>query len=424
MAAPGATSLRSRVRRAVLGTVTMALVVFALPLAVAVAFVVRANAITTLQRDATAAAAEVPDNTVEPGGVVDAPEPRGSSRIAVYALTGERVAGAGPTRSSLARAAADGQEHNGDEGGQLAVAQPILSDGTAVGAVRAGLPLSSLAGRVLVLWAGLLLLAGLTLALARVVAGRAASRIATPVERMTVAARSLGDGAVELALPVWGLREADEAGAALQETARRLGDVVRRERAFTRDVSHQLRTPLAGLLSSIEAGLQAPDDVARRQALEVSAERGRQLQTTIDDLLVVRRSPTDHASCDAVQVAQQVIDVARSALPAGRDLQLRSGEVSNVGARDAVVRQALEVLVDNAIRHGSGTITVTVEQLDEVVLLEVEDEGEGFAAAALPGTGLRLAADLAESAFGSLLVRRRSPRPRVALLLPADQSSS
>jgi len=122
----------------------------------------------------------------------------------------------------------------------------------------------------------------------RVLARRLAGGVATPVEQLTVAARALGDGAFDLALPRSGVRETDEAGAALLDTARRIGAVVRRERAFTRDVSHQLRTPLSGLLTGLESA--AADPGAHADAVGTALDRARHLQTIVDDLILVRGS--------------------------------------------------------------------------------------------------------------------------------------
>lgn len=416
-----ATSLRARLQRAITGAVVLALVLFAVPLAGAVAFTVHSAAMTALQRDATRAAALVPDNTVEVGGQVQVPAHPGRVRIAVYSVGGIRAAGEGPPFSRLAVAARDGREHGGREGGDYVSVVPVLSDGTVVGTVRAGTPVGDVVVRTLEWWAGLAALAVLVLAVTRRVGRRLASRVATPVEQMTLAARALGDGRFDIALPVWGLREADEAGTALQETARRLGATVRRERAFTRDVSHQLRTPLSGLLTGLEAALSdsggRAGDAADRAALALALERARHLQTTIDDLLLVRRAGVAPAGCDVVAEARAALE--RHPLPAGRTAQLRTDAVPPAACAPAVVRQVLDVLLNNAIRHGGGEITVTVEQVGETVVVEVADDGAGFAVSAAPGTGLRLATDLAESAYGTLLVRRRSPRPRVALMVPA-----
>src|SRR4051812_20561579 len=109
-------------------------------------------------------------------------------------------------------------------------------------------------------------------------------RLAVPLERLARAARRLGQGDFASRAPRGGVAEADEIAAALDDTARRLGDLVARERAFSAGASHQLRTPLAALrieLEALELRSEAPPELARALA---QVER---LQTTIDTLLAV-----------------------------------------------------------------------------------------------------------------------------------------
>lgn len=413
--------LRTRVRDAIVLLAAGGIGLFAVPLAVAVHRVVDDEALTRLQRDATRVLAIVPDNAIEAGDTVRLPRWAGSSALAVYDRSGRRVAGTGPARSVLARAAADGRERDGTEAGQLTVVLPVHSDVAVAGSVRAAISQSVLRERVLTAWAALLALALLVLAVVFVVAGRVARRISRPFEALTDAARSLGSGSYELALPTWGLAEADAAGAALQQSARQVGVLVRQERDFTRHASHQLRTPLAGLLVGLETALAPANNGSGRPALEAALERARHLETTIDDLLVVRSRGGD-VSCDPVAVAEEVVDRWRRTT-SGRPVDLRADEVDRVRVPDGAVRQALDVLVDNALRHGAGRVTVTVEPLGARVVIEVADEGPGLADGSVPGIGLRLAAELAERFGGDLLVRRWAPHPRLALLLPGQSSS-
>src|SRR5215468_10861743 len=99
--APGGVPLRRRVLTSILAVTAVAVILFALPLGVAVQRLYRTEAITALQRDAARAAAVVPDTI--PGGPVSLPRQSPShSVIGVYDTAGRRVAGSGPARSALA----------------------------------------------------------------------------------------------------------------------------------------------------------------------------------------------------------------------------------------------------------------------------------------------------------------------------------
>jgi signal transduction histidine kinase len=414
---PRTRTLRARVRDAIVLVAVLALVLFGIPLAVVLDRLITSQSLTSLQRDATRTVAAVPDNILEAGTALRVPPGTGDIRIGVYDARGTRVAGVGPVTSTLASRVVDGREHDGQDDGDLTVIMPVLSDTTVAGSVRAAIPLATLQAQVFRAWGLLAALALVVLAVAVLLARRAAARISGPFERLTEAARHLGDGRYDVRLPRWGIPEADAAGDALRDSAREIDTLVRQERAFVRDASHQLRTPLAGVLLFLQ---REPPDIAAALA------RAHDLETTIADLLSLRGG-TATGACDPHEIAAAA--VRRWCTPE-RPVVLRSDHTDHVGITGPALRQSLDVLLDNALRHGGGTVTVTVEPFGEMSVVEVADQGPGFPQVHAPGTGLRLATGLVERAGGSLLIRRRAPHPRVALLLPPprpaapDQSTS
>lgn len=393
----------------------MSLILLGVPLAFVIGRLVESSAVTGLQRDAARALVTVPDSSLNAGAVAPEVSQPNGTLIGVYDATGRRVAGRGPTHSALARQVADGRQHEAHEGGDLSVVIPIPSDAAVVGSVRASTSLSGIRGRTAELWGLLSLVAALVIAVATMLARRSARRIAEPFEHLTRTAGSVGSGDYRVELPRWGMAEADAAALALHDTAQRVDALVKHEREFMNDASHQLRTPLAGILIGLEA--EPP-------RIEQALAEARHLQTTIEDLVALR-ALDGTASCRPDVVAAQA--VARWTTD-GRQISLRCDTDAEVALAPGALRQCLDVLLDNSLRHGACPVTVTVEPLGDSVVVEVADSGPGFARRSRPGTGLDMTARIVERAGGSLVVRRRSPRPRIALLLPAavaaDQSAS
>lgn len=398
-------SLRSRVRRAIALVTIVAVVLFGVPLAIVIDRLIQAQTLASLQRDATRGLGSVPDNVLEVGASVRAPRSTADTLFAVYDARGQRVAGAGPQHSALAARVSDGREHDGRDSFALAVVVPVLSDTTVAGSIRAATPLSHLHTRVYRAWGLLAALAGLIIAVAVLLARSAARRISEPFEQLTAAVGQLGEGRFDVRLPHWGIPEADAAAQALAASSRDLDTLLQHERAFTRDASHQLRTPLAGALLNLEK--QPPDVLAALESV-------RHLELTVADLLALRKL-TGNAPCDATAVAAEAVDRWSGS---SRSVTLRSDHPDAVAVPAAALRQCLDVLLDNAIRHGAGPVTVTVEPHGDSVIVEVADQGDGFPVGSAPGTGLQLAARVVERAGGSLIIRRRSPHARVALLVP------
>src|SRR4051794_35542459 len=146
---PASRPLRRRVLVAIVGVAALAVVLFAIPLAVALQRLYRDEAIVSLERDATRISAAVPD------GIARRPRPvplvTGMSRhlsVGIYTLNGDRVTGRGPASSPVAGRAADGQVHEAVEHGLLTVSAPVPSDESIVAVIRVATPYKLISARV------------------------------------------------------------------------------------------------------------------------------------------------------------------------------------------------------------------------------------------------------------------------------------
>jgi signal transduction histidine kinase len=410
--------LRRRVLVAIVGVAAAAVVLFALPLAVVLQRLYRDETIVSLERDATRISAAVPDSIAQHPRTV--PLVTHMSRrlsVGVYTLQGRRVTGRGPGDSPVAGRAGDGHVHEAVEHGLLTVSAPVPSDESIVAVIRVATPYDKVTARAERAWLLMGGLAVLVVGLAAVVARRQAVRLAAPLERLTMDAQALGDGDFSIRARTVGVREADAASRALEATARRLGDVLDRERAFSAHVSHQLRTPLTGLLLGLEAGLEDDDP---RVVIRTALERGEHLQEIIEDLVRLSRgSAGDRGVLDVAALLDEI--------RARTDVSVRVPDrLPEVRASLTAVRQIVNVLLDNAVTHGRPPITVSATDLGNGLAIDVADTGPGIpegtdvfrAPADGHGIGLPLARSLAEAEGGRLILRRSAP-PTFSLLLPA-----
>jgi signal transduction histidine kinase len=420
--------VRRRLVIAIAAVAGTAVIVFAVPLGLVLQRGYRDEDLLRLQRDTVAATRGI-DLSSRHGDPVELP--KSADILAVYDVSGRRVAGRGPATAPavVASALRSGRPADEAHGGRLVVAVPLLVDERVTGAVRAERSDAGAARDTHRAWLVLAVIAAGIIAAATVAALVLGRRLAAPLERLAVAARQLGEGQFAVRAPRAQVAEVDAVAGALNATAARLGELVARERAFTTNASHQLRTPLAALRLELEAlELRDPDAVELAAAL-AQVDR---LQTTVDTLLAVAR---DVRRPDEVADLARLVDDAearwRDVLAAeARPLRSRStARRPTARASRQVVDEILDVLLDNAHVHGEGTVTLNVRELDGWLALDVSDEGAGFAGdperamTRQPGLdghgiGLGLARTLAHAEGGRLVVTSAGPGPVLTLLLP------
>jgi heavy metal sensor kinase len=202
-----------------------------------------------------------------------------------------------------------------------------------------------------------------------------------PIEAMRRRAAEISTSSLDERLPVADTRdETARLGETLNEMLSRIEGGVLRERRFVADASHQLRTPLALLTTELELalrGTRSPDEL--RAALASAAESTERLSRLADDLLLLAR-----ADDGRVPLKAEETDVADLAGQVGARFGIRvDAEPLVVNADPLRLEQALANMVDNAVRHGGGEVTLTVARGNGSVELHVLDEGAGFTEAFL-----------------------------------------
>ena len=430
--------MRHRILRSIVAVTALAVVVLSVPLGAAVAALYRDDAVRRLVDDAARAGTAVPA-PLDPADPVELPPTEDGADTAAYRPDGARLAGAGPPAAdAVTRAARRGHVASASTGAEIAAAVPVGGQEQVVAAVRAALPLAAVDGRIHRAWLVMAGFGAAAIATAAAVSVWQARRLSRPLESLTEAAARLGGGDFSVRAPSSGVAEIDTVAAAINVTADRLARVLERERAFSADASHQIRTPLAALRLRLESHLMsAPAE--QRPAVAGALEEVERLQRTVDDLLrLARDAPRDRGALDVRALLAEMEGPWRARLAAlDRPLRVDLPEaLPAVAVSVSAVRQILEVLVDNAAVHGAGAVRVGVRERQGAVVVDVEDEGDGVrgdveavfarrrSGMGGSGIGLALARSLAEAEGGRLLLVRASPHPIFRLALLADDSGT
>jgi signal transduction histidine kinase len=302
---------------------------------------------------------------------------------------------------------------------------------------------------------GAILAAGIGVAFVLSIGGayllaRAALR---PVEGVTSAARTMGEGDLAKRLPV--ANPGDEIGrlattingllARLEAAFARREEVLSRQRRFAADASHELRTPLTSISGHArmldEWALDGDRETARRSVGAIRREAGR-MRGLVEALLTLTRgdedAPLDVGRHDLGAVAREAAETAENMAEGKVSVEFVPPEDEVVATFDRErVLQVASIFLDNAVKYTQvgGNVTVRVGQGEDRVELAVSDTGVGIPEDQLPlvferfyradaaraergaGLGLSIARQIAEAHRGTIEVRGKPGEGSTFVLL-------
>lgn len=212
--------------------------------------------------------------------------------------------------------------------------------------------------------------------------------IAKPIRRIDSHIRRLGQGEFDESIKIQGPADIAELGARLDWLRTRLGEVDRIKERFFREMSHQLKTPLASIregadLLMDESGRIAPD--RQQEVLELLHNNSVELQRMLDNMLNFSawRADPGNVYREKFQIRPIVDAVAQrfraSLLFRNLGIRVDCPEDLMVNMDREKCRVILDNLISNALKFSpeNGEIGVSVSNDREAVRIDVTDEGPG-----------------------------------------------
>jgi signal transduction histidine kinase len=291
-----------------------------------------------------------------------------------------------------------------------------------------------------------------------VVAVLSGGRLVRATDDLVDRARRIGDGELTGAAARSSSVELDRLAAELDEASRRLDEARCRERLVEQSrrdlvawVSHDLRTPLAGLRAITEAlrdgVVDDPDDVERYHA--TLSDEVDQLTSLVDDLFELSRAQSGAIDLELQRlsltdlVSDTLSGIAPVAASRGVRLEGHIQATADLRASAPELSRALRNILENAVRHTptDGTVVVEVGRRGEDAFVSVLDGGDGVPPEILSrifepgfrgdparspgggaGLGLVIARSFVEAHRGRITVEDGPVGARFTVWLPAEQA--
>ncbi len=424
----------------------LAVVALEVPLASSVADRIDAEVRSQARAQADVVAASVadllgPEDARERERLVDAAAERVRGRVIVVDANGDLLAdseGTPPGRSYAGRpeietalaGRPDRRERRSETLGQtlLVTTVPVVSGRRTIGAARVSQSVEAVDRAKRRAWVGLALIGLIVLGLGLLAGSFVAGQIARPMRRLDRAARRVAEGDLATRAAVEGSAEQRSLAGTFNDMTARLERLVRSQREFVADASHQLRTPLTGLRLRVEAARGESADPAVDEELDAALAELDRLALMIDELLQLSRAGERTTAGERHALPELATRAAQrwAATAAERDQRLSAS--ANGGGAAWISREdadrILDALVENALAYSPAGSDVEVLAL--AGSLEVRDRGPGLdpgeeehvferfhrggaGREGAPGTGLGLpiARELARHWGGDVELRRR-----------------
>ncbi len=256
-----------------------------------------------------------------------------------------------------------------------------------------------------------------------------------PLTQMALATSQIDASDFSNRLPAVATKdEIEQLNLAINSLLERLQVTYERQRSFTSDASHQLRTPLTAILGQMEVALRRDRTTDEyKQVLTVVQERSKHLAQMVESLLFLARADSESQLPNLEQIDLSSWLPAHLATwsdhPRFKDLNVECDNLSAhmICAQPALLSELLNTLIDNALKFSpaGSSIMIKASRTAEAVSLSVEDHGMGMAPddvanLFLPffrsrdvrnrgiegsGLGLSIAKRLAEVFSGALIVK-------------------
>ena len=206
----------------------------------------------------------------------------------------------------------------------------------------------------------------------------AIARLTQRLERLKTSLDSWGPGRLDVRAEIQGRDEVAAVAASFNAAAERVERLLTAHRDLLAHASHELRSPLARLSVAVEMYAGAPDPALRPQIMRDIAE----LSALVDEILLASRldqapdlglgEPVDCLELAAEEAARAGAAV-RHAGPADSAFEITGSP--------RLIRRLIRNLLDNAGRHGGPPVEVTLDRLENAVVISVSDGGSGLQAA-------------------------------------------
>ncbi|MEJ2141412.1 MAG: ATP-binding protein [Gammaproteobacteria bacterium] len=180
--------------------------------------------------------------------------------------------------------------------------------------------------------------------------------------------------------------EINPLATALNDLLVQLADALQKERNFTDDAAHELRTPLAALKTQAQVAMRSSNNQERQHAIKQIIEGVDRATHIVQQLLSLARLNQEKTEITKTSinlnnfVAEIIAQYANLAINKNIDIGLDGDNDIQINTETTVLSMLLGNLLDNAIKYtpDNGNINITIKRVKKYITLSIVDTGPGI----------------------------------------------
>jgi len=202
-----------------------------------------------------------------------------------------------------------------------------------------------------------------------------------PVDRIRRAVTGITSAGLSRRVPEPGTSdEIEHLAKTMNDMLTRLDDSARRQQRFVADASHELRSPLAAIRTTLEVGLAHPDQAPWPVIADRAVQQAGRLEDLIQQLLLLAKADERLLAAERqpVDLGQLLCDIRASLLPHRVDLDLDLGPGVVTDGNPDHLERLFRNVIENALRFARARVVVRAAGSATAVRVEIVDDGPGI----------------------------------------------
>jgi two-component system, OmpR family, sensor histidine kinase CpxA len=205
--------------------------------------------------------------------------------------------------------------------------------------------------------------------------------LTSPIKNLSLATKQLAEGDLKVRIATKRRDEIGQLSRDFDEMAERIESLITSQERLTRDISHELRSPLARMNVALELARKTPENLSLLNRIETESQR---LNEMISNILILSKLETksetiEKKELNLAKIFESVVtDAEFEASAKQKSVEVQIKEDCKIIGNERLLRSAIENVLRNAVRYTKNKVVVSLAKAGKNATISIQDFGDGI----------------------------------------------